>query len=316
MRLQIIWPAMMALGLLAGCGGLEVPAGGGGLLWGPGGNGSSVGSRQASDQNFVQANAVKVGRGDTVYALSRRHGVSPRAIIEVNNLRAPYHLNVGQRIVLPRPKVHVVQSGDTLYSISRTYGTDTFTLAKLNNLSKPFRILVNDRLVIPTGAKAAPVKPSGSVQTASSLPTKRVTPTRKPQPAVHVPPPPARSGRFQWPVRGKVVSSFGAKKGGYHNDGINILADRGSAVMAAENGVVVYAGNELRGFGNLLLIKHADGYVTAYAHNDSILVKKGDKVRKGGKIATVGSTGSVTTPQLHFEVRKGRQARDPKKYLS
>ncbi len=112
-----------------------------------------------------------------------------------------------------------------------------------------------------------------------------------------------------------MISGFGAKAKGLHNDGINIAAKRGAPVKAAENGVVVYAGNELRGFGNLLLIKHADGWVTAYAHNDKVLVKRGQRVGKGQRIATVGSTGGVKSPQLHFEMRRGRTPRDPRKYL-
>ena len=114
---------------------------------------------------------------------------------------------------------------------------------------------------------------------------------------------------------GRVISSFGAKSKGLRNDGINIAAPRGTPVRAAENGVVVYAGNELRGFGNLVLIKHSGGWVSAYAHNEDLAVRRGDKVRKGQRIARVGSSGGVTTPQLHFELRKGKRARDPRKYL-
>jgi len=117
-------------------------------------------------------------------------------------------------------------------------------------------------------------------------------------------------------VNGKIISSFGAKKGGLHNDGINIAAARGAPVRAAENGIVAYAGNELRGFGNLLLIKHADGWTSAYAHNDKLLVRRGDQVRRGQIIARVGSTGSVTSPQLHFELREGSEAIDPLRLLA
>jgi murein DD-endopeptidase MepM/ murein hydrolase activator NlpD len=117
-------------------------------------------------------------------------------------------------------------------------------------------------------------------------------------------------------VNGKIISSFGAKKGGLHNDGINIAAARGAPVRAAENGIVAYAGNELRGFGNLLLIKHADGWTSAYAHNDRLLVRRGDQVRRGQIIARVGSTGSVTSPQLHFELREGSEAIDPLRLLA
>jgi murein DD-endopeptidase MepM/ murein hydrolase activator NlpD len=128
-------------------------------------------------------------------------------------------------------------------------------------------------------------------------------------------PPPRADSKFMWPVNGKIISRFGPKDGGLHNDGINISAPRGTRVVAAENGVVAYAGNELRGFGNLLLIKHADGWITAYAHNDQLLVQKGDKVVRGQAIARVGSSGNVSSPQLHFEIRRGAEPVNPMKYL-
>lgn len=123
------------------------------------------------------------------------------------------------------------------------------------------------------------------------------------------------SGLFLWPLRGKIVSGYGAKDGGLFNDGINIAAKRGESVVAAGDGVVVYAGNEIRGFGNLVLIKHAKGWMTAYAHNDRLLVRRGERVRRGQPIAKAGSSGGVASPQLHFEVRKGSHAVDPVKYL-
>jgi murein DD-endopeptidase MepM/ murein hydrolase activator NlpD len=120
---------------------------------------------------------------------------------------------------------------------------------------------------------------------------------------------------FTWPVSGKIISTFGPAAGGTHNDGINISAPEGATVAAAESGVVAYAGNELRGFGNLLLVKHDGGWVTAYAHNQVLLVKKGDKVRRGQAIARVGATGGVTGAQLHFELRSGTKAVDPLDHL-
>jgi murein DD-endopeptidase MepM/ murein hydrolase activator NlpD len=122
-------------------------------------------------------------------------------------------------------------------------------------------------------------------------------------------------GPFAWPVQGKVISAFGSSKDGSKNDGINIAAPSGAPVVAAADGVVAYAGNELRGFGNMILIRHDGGYVTAYAHNASLLVKKGDKVKRGQTIARVGATGSVFGPQLHFEIRKGTQPVDPMTFL-
>ncbi len=250
---------------------------------------------------------IRVARGDTVYAVSRRHQVSVRAVIEANGLTPPYQLKVGQRIVLPRDRQHVVGPGETVYGISRTYGVDAYALATANGLVAPFALRVGQTLRIPaSGTALAGLQPNTTMPAISA---KRPT-----APAAVPRPPPARGG-FVWPVRGKVISSFGAKSKGLHNDGINIAARRGTPVRAAENGVVVYAGNELRGFGNMLLIKHAGGWITAYAHNEKLLVGRGDKVRRGQIVARVGSSGSVTKPQLHFEMRKGKQAVNPRKYL-
>lgn len=125
--------------------------------------------------------------------------------------------------------------------------------------------------------------------------------------------PPPRAGRnFAWPVKGRVISSYGPQPGGLRNDGLNIAASRGDKVIAADNGVVAYAGDDLKGFGNLVLIKHAGGFVTTYAHNDKLMVKRGDKVKRGQVIATVGESGAVTQPQVHFQVRQGAHAVDPR----
>ena len=126
---------------------------------------------------------------------------------------------------------------------------------------------------------------------------------------------PASAAGFSWPVQGKVILKYGATSDGLRNDGINSAAPAGAPVMAAADGTVAYAGNQLRGFGNLVLIRHANGLITAYAHNESLLVQKGDKVTRGKVIARVGSTGNVAKPQLHFEIRKGEEPVDPMKYL-
>jgi len=126
----------------------------------------------------------------------------------------------------------------------------------------------------------------------------------------------ARAGSgFVWPVRGRVVSEFGPKPGGLRNDGINIAAPMGTDVIAADNGVVAYAGNELKGMGNLLIVQHQGGWMTVYAHLDGFVVRRGDKVRQNQKIGTIGQTGKVNEPQLHFEIRKGSQAFDPRRHL-
>lgn len=151
--------------------------------------------------------------------------------------------------------------------------------------------------------------------TPSSAPPERQIAIAEEDPKPLTKPAPRVASRFIWPLgagtRGTVIAGFGPAGKGLHNDGINIAAPDGAKVRAADNGVVAYSGNELKGFGNLLLIKHADGWTTAYAHNGLLLVKRGDVVKQGQDIATVGRTGNVQVPQLHFEVRKGTQAVDP-----
>lgn len=123
------------------------------------------------------------------------------------------------------------------------------------------------------------------------------------------------TNKFIWPVTGRVISSFGERNGGYANDGINIEVAEGTPVKASDHGVVIYSGNELAGFGNLLLVKHSNGFVTAYAHNSRLLVKKGSKVRQGQVIAHAGKSGDVSKPQVHFEIRRGDKPVDPKRYI-
>jgi murein DD-endopeptidase MepM/ murein hydrolase activator NlpD len=120
---------------------------------------------------------------------------------------------------------------------------------------------------------------------------------------------------FQWPLRGRVIAGFGASVGGAANKGIDLAVAAGTDIRAAEDGVVLYAGNEIKDFGNLLLLRHRDGFLTAYAHAQSFAVKPGDSVRRGQVIAKSGQTGAVTSPQLHFEIRKDDAPVDPAQYL-
>jgi murein DD-endopeptidase MepM/ murein hydrolase activator NlpD len=297
--------------LLAGCGWME---------WPP----PSAQPRAAAQPPPSRpAASVVAASGDTVYDIARRHRVSVRAVIEANGLRPPYRLRAGQRLVLPRPPSHLVIRGDTLYGISRRYRVGMYALARANGLGPPYTILVGQRLRLPGGSappspKARP-KPAAAPKAAGAAPPKTSArlpaPVAKPPPPAVPAPPPSSGKGFIWPVRGKVVSGFGPKAKGLHNDGVNIAAPRGTPVRAAENGVIAYAGNELRGYGNLLLVKHDNGWITAYAHTQELTVKRGQRVKKGQVIARVGSTGNVTTPQLHFELRRGKNAVDPVKYL-
>ncbi len=267
------------------------------------------------------SDGVVVQRGDTLYSISRRYGVPLKDLINTNNLSAPYTLHVGQKLRLPTKQYHTVQRGDTLYSISRQYNVDVTSLSRVNNLQTPYSLTVGDRLVLPASVGSVPPLNSGSSN--QSISTKNTysetqmtyTPAKSAPITDSYVAPKARKTKFDWPVKGTIISGYGNLGSGRKNDGINIKAALGTNVKAADAGTVAYAGNELKGFGNLILIKHNDGWITAYAHNDRLFVKKGQKVSRGEKIATVGSTGSVTTPQLHFEVRSGKKAVNPRPYL-
>lgn len=266
---------------------------------------------------------VVVRKGDTLYSIARRYDVPIREMIETNNLRPPYTLTIGQRLLLPSAKYHIVQKGDTVYNISKRYNIDMSSLSKANNISAPYALRIGQRLTLPGSIVTKPVATnyvsnSAPKKTTSSWKpwAKKTTTTKTAQSRSYTPPAKKRTSKFAWPVRGTVISKFGTIGKGRTNDGINIKAPLGTAVKAADTGTVAYAGNELKGFGNLILIKHPDGWITAYAHNDRLTVKKGQKVKKGEKIATVGSTGGVNTPQLHFEIRSGKKAVNPQQYLS
>ena len=272
----------------------------------------------------ISPSFITVRKKDTVYSLSRKYNVPTRALIETNKLKAPFLLSPGQRLKLPPASIHVVRKGDTIYSISRRYNVDMSLLARQNTLKAPYNIYEGQFLKLPGSivehkeTKVAALKTSVTKKTAKSFvkrPSAKKGKTKKKN-SVRLPTPPIRSkAKFAWPVEGKVLTKFGAAGGGRHNDGINIKVNEGVSVRAAENGVVAYAGNELKGFGNLLLIKHADGWITAYAHNSKILVKRGATVTRGQPIAKAGKTGNAKEPQLHFEIRKGTKAVNPLAYM-
>lgn len=226
-----------------------------------------------------------------------------------------------------------VQPGDTLYSLSRKYAVPVNDLAVMNKLTPPFNLSVGQKLRVPQSGKVVTIAKTKHVapetktqQTATSVKqSKTVVAQSKPvQPAKKISSDPTKklpkitersSSKFSWPVRGKILSAYGAKSNGLFNDGINISAKQGATVKAAENGVVAYAGNEVKGMGNLIIIQHSGGWMTVYAHMDSMNVKRGTRVNVGQKIGAVGKTGKVDSPQLHFEIRKGTKAYNPNAYL-
>ena len=223
---------------------------------------------------------------------------------------------------------YTVVAGDTLTGIARRHGTTVSKLMDANALDNS-TIRIGQKLAIPGSATAA--VPTGEQQTVSGRPSRQmVEPERQTasldKPAAQPAGPaiarsgdeaPQRSGigTFRWPVRGRVITNFGERDGDANNDGIDISVPEGTAVKAAENGVVVYAGSELEGFGNLVLLRHGGGWITAYAHNKQLDVQRGDVVRRGQIIARSGRTGDAQTPKLHFELRKNSTPVDPMKYL-
>lgn len=239
---------------------------------------------------------------------------------------------------LPPPNEHRVKEGDNIYSIARLYETSINRLVELNDLSSPYTIRRGQVLRLPTPTMKATAQQAvynAEPATRASVPSVQseavtprdsnvITPEQKPRvqqasvTRAKIPsqtPKLSGNGRFMQPVNGDVISSFGPKADGLHNDGINIRAVRGTAVRAAENGVVVYTGDDLESYGNLILVRHDGGMMSAYAHLDKTLVKRGATITRGQSIGTVGSTGQVDTPQLHFEIRKGSKPLDPKRYL-
>ncbi|MDX2101518.1 MAG: peptidoglycan DD-metalloendopeptidase family protein [Alphaproteobacteria bacterium] len=418
------------------------------------------GLSQTAQRENLPRDGYVVQRGDTLFAISRRFDVAPRALIEANGLTPPYGLQIGQRLDIPQERTHMVTAGETLSGIARRYGVDQSSLVRLNRLPPPYLVQTGQRLVLPapvartdqpppiatprqsvemaplppvvatrpaaqpapppaapvalppaapppvivppaapatssvsvqplppparTGVEVAPSPPiapaqpprpavdaplpqvlqapatttqSGQGRVAAAPPAPpppqvpppappspptppavfappppvadpAPPPPPPPAPVVEAPPPPAAQARaetaavpprasrtFLWPVRGRVIGTFGPTGRGQHNDGLNIAAPRGTPVRAAENGVVAHVGDEIRGFGTLILVRHADGFVTAYAHLDAAVVQRGDTVRRGQVIGRVGQTGAVEQPQLHFEVRQGTQAVDPQRFL-
>jgi murein DD-endopeptidase MepM/ murein hydrolase activator NlpD len=363
-----------------------------------------------TSERGLRPGTTLVQPGENLGAVAARLGLTTRALIDANGLKAPFKVTPGQVLNVPTPPVYIVQPGDTANSLARRFGLYVSEIVRLNGLQPPYLLKTGQRLTLPSvapgvvasapprasapmaNAPAANTPPPPPMTTAqmtpapTPLPTQRnpspsvsaealppvkapiITPQAQPLPppvaqAVPQPPPqpapvpetpkpveapkaaelpkpvdlpkpvespepvakeppmamaaaPKLKGKFVWPIQsGEVISRFGPKPGGLYNDGVNIAAREGTPVLAAGDGTVAYAGKELKGFGNLILIRHANGWISAYAHNESLLVAKGDVVRHGQPIARVGKSGDVERPQLHFELREETDAVDPLLYL-
>ena len=293
--------------------------------------------KQGTRLRLTSPQSYNVKEGDTVESVARIFNASPSQLTRLNNLNAPYKLAAGQSLRLPPS----IKPPEPLYTSEMLAARQASQKVALRNnagrsaassargmqgayepvmsaqapgsverevLSSPAPVTAE-----PLGGPPMPTPVTSSPSVASSTLS---APSQKAVNVASTVVPPRAGTKFIWPVDGPIISSYGRKADGRSNDGVNIKAAKGATVRAAENGVVAYAGNELAGYGNLVLIRHADKWVTAYAHLDGMIVTKGATVQRGQAIGTVGQTGSVESPQLHFEVRRGTEALNPEPYLA
>jgi murein DD-endopeptidase MepM/ murein hydrolase activator NlpD len=268
--------------------------------------------------------AVTAAQGETVESLALRYKVPEAALMQANGLSRNSVLKPGQRIVIPRratavptiaapatkpattaPKAsagvtHVVAPGETLLGVSRRYNKTPREIAAANQLKYDQPLKIGDRIVIPGVAASKATTPIASAPAAAP----QNVASAQPQTSARMHTPAAEAieqtasangaaPQFRWPVRGRVISGFGPMTNGQQNDGINLAVPEGTAVRAAEDGVVAYSGNELKGYGNLVLVRHNNGFVSAYAHASELMVKKGDTVRRG----RAGTAAAFRNPQ-------------------
>ena len=254
-----------------------------------------------------------VQSGDSLYAISRRTGVRVAELQDLNNITDVRRIRPGTVLRLirglqadapvasqtaSRSQPNRIQNNVVPRTVKTT--TQPIIINSQKSASAPSQSRqpqLANRIADPGAAR----KPSGNTQVARLEP--RATPSS------------VADRKFRWPVNGRIIGRFGKQASGMNNDGINIAVPVGTDIHAAEAGVVAYAGNELKGYGNLILVRHDNGYVTAYAHSSRMLVRRGDAVSRGQVIAKAGKTGSVSRPQLHFELRDGAKPVDPMPYL-
>ncbi|HEV8029934.1 MAG TPA: peptidoglycan DD-metalloendopeptidase family protein [Stellaceae bacterium] len=287
---------------------------------------------------------LTVRPGQSVRGFAHAYHVPERTIIAANHLAPPYKIKIGQDLLIPGAVEGPVQQASlppkTVYEVPPPVAPPPTpppiaaapvplapTPVAAAPAAAPTPQPIHDIISLDDPPPAVPSKaiafpdppprvtppsfsppPQGSSREPSAADEARAEDTA-PSAALH-------GGRYPWPVRGRVLAAYGVAAGGTHNDGINIAAPKGAPIAAIDGGVVAYAGNELRGYGNLVLVKHPSGFISAYAHCEELLVKQGEKVNRGQVIAKVGTTGGVSEPQLHFELRRGKRAVDPREFLS
>jgi lipoprotein NlpD len=233
----------------------------------------------------------RVGVNESLYDIATAYQIPLQALAEQNQLAPPYALTPGRVIELPPPRLHRVARGEDIEAIARRYNVDLHSLTLLNRMRPPYALREGEAVVLPAMAVSGPPAPS-------------------PASVVHAGEAPAVQARFTWPVRGEILARYGVQADGRRLDGIEIAASEGAPIVAAAEGDVVYAGADLPAYGTLVLIRHGDGYVTAYGYARRALVREGHHVRGGEAIGEVGRIGSGP-PRLLFQARRGTEATDP-----
>ncbi|KAF0186052.1 MAG: peptidase M23 [Hyphomonadaceae bacterium] len=251
-----------------------------------------------------------VQQGETFAAIARRYSVDMRSLAVFNRLRRPYNVNEGQRIILPalvQDSLTGLEPQDLVDLLSVEIGNGNIVSGRAANP------IVRRNNTIPTLPSAQPVTPPTKATTTPPIapPTKQAATTTTPPRTVV----PVVAGRFIWPIRGRLLETFGEKPGFRKVDGIEIGAEENTPFNAAADGVVAYVGDRLPGYGWLVLVRHPNEFITAYAYASSISVREGETVRRGQPIGLVGKTGRAPTPRLHFQIRAGTTPIDPMRHL-
>jgi lipoprotein NlpD len=278
----------------------------------------------------VAKSTYVVQAGDTLSAVVRKTKAGADVIAHENDLKPPFVLRPGQKLTIPAGRYHMVKKGQSGIAISRAYGVEWQKIIALNHLKEPYTLREGQRLMLPpakevakmtleqraaafkidltdlaTGSEPA-LAPSAKPATPSPSPTRQLAPTT---PVAE--PPVAFTGRFDWPIEGKIIRAYGPTANGGRNDGITVAATRGSPIGAAADGIVMWVG-EHPAFGNVVLVRHGGGWITIYGNADKLLVKRGQSVKRGQTIARVGMTGSsADQPQTFFEVLQGKKPVNP-----
>ena len=257
---------------------------------------------------------IVVAQGENAQILANRYGVPVDALVRTNGFASASQVRPGTHIVIPVYSAAMAASSGARVAAHSAGGKPA---APAKAAGAPPRTLASQAQSLKAGTARKPTAPAAKQEKAQGkMPSEIKTSGRDPAPATE----PKKTAmasetanpEFRWPARGRIIQGF--KPGG--NDGINIAVPEGTSVKAAESGVVAYAGNELKGYGNLILIRHPNGFVSAYANNGDIEVKRGETVKRGQTIAKSGQSGNVASPQLHFELRKGTKPVDPTQYLA